>query len=145
MASNPFVNDFMHILDERLMKFIYSNSFCIIHGTDWLCKVTFHSFCFSTFCSQETESEDDILDEGDDDVEDEHDDEPEVPMHPEPVVKPAIIPAARETERQLSKKERKKKELAELEALLADFGVVQGDTNGQDKSRGKVHNFLANN
>ncbi|KAK4755897.1 hypothetical protein SAY87_009654 [Trapa incisa] len=40
-----------------------------------------------------------------------------------------------ETERQLSKKERKKKELAELEALLADFGVAQKDSNGQVESR----------
>lgn len=88
---------------------------------------------------QETESEDDILDEGDDDVEDEHDHEPEVPVHPEPVVKktPEVSEPPKETERQLSKKEKKKKELAELEALLADFGVTQNESNGQDESRGK--------
>lgn len=64
-------------------------------------------------------------------------------MHPEPVVKPAVVPAAtKETERQLSKKERKKKELAELEALLADFGVVQKDSNGQVESCGNLHKFL---
>ncbi|KAK4782812.1 hypothetical protein SAY86_007186 [Trapa natans] len=80
---------------------------------------------------EETESEDDILDEGDDDVDDEHDYEPEVPVHPEPIEKPAVT---KETERQLSKKERKKKELAELEALLADFGVSQKDSNGQVES-----------
>ncbi|KAK9274021.1 hypothetical protein L1049_018835 [Liquidambar formosana] len=45
---------------------------------------------------------------------------------------------AKETERQLSKKERKKKELAELEALLADFGVSQKENNGQDESHGIV-------
>ncbi|KAK4756568.1 hypothetical protein SAY87_006695 [Trapa incisa] len=83
---------------------------------------------------EESESEDDILDGEDDDVEDEHDYEPEVAVHLEPVMKPAEIPAAKETERQLSKKERRKKELAELEALLADFGVGQQDTNGQDRT-----------
>ena len=60
-------------------------------------------------------------------------------MHPEPEAKKALevsVPA-KETERQLSKKERKKKELAELEALLADFGVSQKDSNEQDESRGK--------
>lgn len=44
-------------------------------------------------------------------------------------------PAPKETERQLSKKERRKKELAELEAILADFGVnpkekADEETNG---------------
>jgi len=90
------------------------------------------------FCGlQESESEEDILDEGDDDVEEEHDHEPEA-VHPEPVVKktPEVPLPPKETERQLSKKERKKKELAELEALLADFGVAQKDSNGQDESLG---------
>ncbi|KAL3586977.1 hypothetical protein D5086_013844 [Populus alba] len=84
---------------------------------------------------EESESEEDILDEGDDDVEEEHDHEPEA-VHPEPVVKktPEVPLPPKETERQLSKKERKKKELAELEALLADFGVAQKDSNGQDES-----------
>ena len=88
---------------------------------------------------QETESEDDILDEGDDDVEDEHDHEPEAPVHPEPVGKktPEVSEPPKEAERQLSKKEKKKKELAELEALLADFGVTQNESNGQDESSGK--------
>lgn len=87
---------------------------------------------------QESESEEDILDEGDDDVEEENDHEPEAPVQPEPVVKKALeVPVLpKETERQLSKKERKKKELEELEALLADFGVAQKDSNGQDESRG---------
>lgn len=87
---------------------------------------------------QETESEEDILDEGDDDVEEEHDNEPDIPVHPEPEVKkPPEVPAApKEAERQLSKKERKKKELAELEALLADFGVAHKESEGQDDSHG---------
>ncbi|KAK4422296.1 Polyadenylate-binding protein-interacting protein 6 [Sesamum alatum] len=74
---------------------------------------------------EESESEDELLDEGDDDGEEEHDHEPEVQEQPEPMVtRPVeVSPAPKETERQLSKKERRKKELAELEAILADFGV----------------------
>ncbi|KAL0327571.1 UNVERIFIED_CONTAM: hypothetical protein Sangu_1835100 [Sesamum angustifolium] len=74
---------------------------------------------------EESESEDELLDEGDDDGEEEHDHEPEVQEQAEPMVqKPLeVSPAPKETERQLSKKERRKKELAELEAILADFGV----------------------
>uniref|UniRef100_A0A5B7A0A3 Putative nucleolin-like n=1 Tax=Davidia involucrata TaxID=16924 RepID=A0A5B7A0A3_DAVIN len=84
---------------------------------------------------EESESEEDILDEGDDDAEEDHDHELEIPLHPEPVVKKAteVSSAPKETERQLSKKERKKKELAELEALLADFGVAPKEDN--DESR----------
>ena len=64
-------------------------------------------------------------------------------MHPEPEAKKALeVVPAKETERQLSKKERKKKELAELEALLADFGVSQKDSNEQDESRGKCDLYL---
>ncbi|MBA0593917.1 hypothetical protein Gorai_010844, partial [Gossypium raimondii] len=87
--------------------------------------------------SQDSESEEDILDEGDDDIEEDHDHEPEVPVHPEPLPKrvPEVPLPPKEPERQLSKKERKKKELAELEALLADFGVTQKESNGQDESR----------
>lgn len=97
--------------------------------------------CLSTIVyllSQDSESEEDILDEGDDDVEEEHDNELDVPVHPEPVVKksPEVSVAPKEAERQLSKKERKKKELAELEALLADFGVAQKEGEGQDDSHG---------
>lgn len=102
---------------------------------------------------QETESEEDILDEGDDDVEEEHDHEHEVPVDHELMVKaPEVSAAPREAERQLSKKERKKKELAELEALLADFGVAPKESsNGQNESRGNldqlsaINNFLASN
>jgi hypothetical protein len=59
--------------------------------------------------------------------------EPEVKKHAEVPVVP------KEAERQLSKKERKKKELEELEALLADFGVTQKESNdgqAQDESQG---------
>ena len=90
---------------------------------------------------QERESEEDILDEGDDEVEEEHDHEPEESLKPEHEVKKDTevpLPPPKETERQLSKKERKKKELAELEALLADFGVAPKQSNdGQDESQGK--------
>lgn len=65
-------------------------------------------------------------------------------MHHEPVVKkhPEVPAVPKETERQLSKKERKKKELAELEALLADFGVSQKDSNGQDELLGNHSSML---
>lgn len=88
--------------------------------------------------SNDTDSEEDILDEGDgdDDVEEEHDNGSEVLVHPEPAVKksPEVSVAPKEAERQLSKKERKKKELAELDALLADFGVTPKENDGQDES-----------
>jgi len=62
------------------------------------------------------------------------------------VKKNAEVPAApKEAERQLSKKERKKKELEELEALLADFGVTQKESNdgqGQDESQGIYYSEL---
>ncbi|KAK4795665.1 hypothetical protein SAY86_027991 [Trapa natans] len=86
-------------------------------------------------------SEEDILDEGDEDIEEdieeEHDHEIEVPILPEPVSQKPVCTyiATKETERQLSKKERKKKELAELEALLADFAVKDDD---QDESVVKI-------
>lgn len=88
---------------------------------------------------QDSESEEDILlDEGDDDVEEEHDHQPEYSVKPEPEIKKhAEVPVApKEAERQLSKKQRKKKELAELDALLADLGVTHKESNGQDGSQG---------
>ncbi|CAA0821338.1 Unknown protein [Striga hermonthica] len=88
---------------------------------------------------EESESEDDLLDEGDDDVDDEHDPEPEAEEQPQPVLKNPVesSPAPKEPERQLSKKERKKKELAELEAILADFGVNPKEKAGDDRSDSK--------
>ncbi|PHT74438.1 hypothetical protein T459_21715 [Capsicum annuum] len=80
----------------------------------------------------ETESDDDLLDE-DEDVEEDNDHESEVPEHAEPVgQKIEASPAPKEAERQLSKKERRKKELAELEALLADFGSEQKEKGPDD-------------
>ncbi|XP_073039130.1 uncharacterized protein [Primulina eburnea] len=82
---------------------------------------------------EESESEDELLVEGDDDLEDEPENEvepeneAEVLAQPEPTAKKPVelSPAPKEAERQLSKKEMKKKELAELDALLADFGINQ--------------------
>lgn len=67
-----------------------------------------------------------------------------MPVNPEPVLKkPADVPAPpKEAERQLSKKEKKKKELAELEALLADFGVTQKESDSQDESRGNCEQLF---
>ncbi|KAL6530782.1 hypothetical protein OROGR_014642 [Orobanche gracilis] len=71
----------------------------------------------------ESESEDGLIDEGDDYVDDEH--EPEVQEQPQLMLKKPVeaSPAPKEAERQLSKKERRKKELDELEVILSDFGV----------------------
>ncbi|KAL8521966.1 hypothetical protein ACS0TY_012206 [Phlomoides rotata] len=84
---------------------------------------------------EESETEDELLDEVDDDVEEEHDHETEVQENPQPIVNKPVeaSPAPKETERQLSKKERKKKELAELEAILADFGVTPNEK-AEDKT-----------
>lgn len=77
-------------------------------------------------------------------MEDEPEHEPEVPAPAEPVVKkpaPSIVP--KDAERQLSKKELKKKELAELDAVLAELGISGKDNNSEtDGTNGnKVINF----
>lgn len=55
-------------------------------------------------------------------------------MQTESVKKPAEAPAPpKESERQLSKKELKKKEIEELDAVLAELGI-----SGQDDSRGNI-------
>ncbi|GMH10821.1 hypothetical protein Nepgr_012662 [Nepenthes gracilis] len=87
--------------------------------------------------AEDSGSEEDMLDFGDEDAEEEQ--EHEVAVNPEPVVKKAAeapLPT-KETDRQLSKKERKKKELEELEALLADFGVAQKEGSGQGTAEEK--------
>lgn len=73
---------------------------------------------------QETDSE---VDYGDDDADDEPEHEVEVVRPVEPVAKKAtpVLAPPKEPERQLSKKEQKKKELAELDAVLAEFGVTE--------------------
>lgn len=61
-------------------------------------------------------------------------------MQAEPVVKkpPQASLAPKEAERQLSKKELKKKELAELEAVLAELGMNKKETGDQDESNGNL-------
>ncbi|XP_055820653.1 uncharacterized protein LOC129889397 [Solanum dulcamara] len=82
---------------------------------------------------EETESEDDLHDEDEDEDVEDNDHESEVPEHADPVgQRIEASPAPKEAERQLSKKERRKKELAELEALLADFGVEQKEKGPDD-------------
>ncbi|XP_044464341.1 ABC transporter F family member 4-like isoform X2 [Mangifera indica] len=86
---------------------------------------------------EESESEEEGLDEVDDDVEEEHEHETETAVEVEPIVmKPPEIPLApKDPERQLSKKELKKKDLEELDALLAEMGLKK-ETSGQDGSHG---------
>lgn len=91
---------------------------------------------------QESENEEDhLLDVGDDDVEDEqeHEPGPEPVVHEEPIKEPLAspIPSQKDTERQLSKKELKKKELAELDAVLAELGISNTETNGPVGTQGK--------
>ncbi|XP_059634993.1 FK506-binding protein 3-like [Cornus florida] len=87
---------------------------------------------------EESESEVEGLDEVDDDNEEEHDQEPEIVVEKEPVFKkPVEAPLApKDPERQLSKKELKKKELAELDAVLAELGYAKSESSGQDESHG---------
>ncbi|KAF8727019.1 hypothetical protein HU200_019514 [Digitaria exilis] len=91
-------------------------------------------------CLQEIESEDDGLDdEVDDDADEEHEHEADDAVSSKPTVKDAVAPPAppKDTERQLSKKELKKKELAELDAVLAEFGLDASSNSTQDESNGK--------
>ncbi|KAJ4837596.1 hypothetical protein Tsubulata_009702, partial [Turnera subulata] len=87
---------------------------------------------------EESESEEEGLDEIDDDVEEEHENEhePEAATEVKPVVqKPVEAPLPhKEADRQLSKKELKKKELEELDAVLAELGYAKPETTGQEDS-----------
>ena len=75
-----------------------------------------------------------------DDAEDEHENDLEVPVEAETVLKkpPEPSSATKETERQLSKKELKKKGLEELEAVLAELGYTPRESGGQDDSHGNI-------
>ncbi|KAH7657298.1 hypothetical protein IHE45_17G013000 [Dioscorea alata] len=91
---------------------------------------------------EETESEDDDIgiDDGDDDVEDEVENEPKVPVPAEPGLKkpPLAASATKEAERQLSKKELRKKENEEFHAILNELGISSKDNNaGQGVSSKK--------
>ncbi|GFY96307.1 hypothetical protein Acr_11g0006130 [Actinidia rufa] len=94
----------------------------------------------------ESESEEEGLDEIDDDNGEEHDHEPEVTEEKEPIVKKIaeVSLASKDPERQLSKKELKKKELAELDAVLAELGYPKSESGGQDDSRGAEEKKLEN-
>ena len=59
-----------------------------------------------------------------------------MPAEKEPVVEKPVE-APKDTDRQLSKKELKKKELAELEAVLAELGYPTSEASGQEGSRGE--------
>lgn len=83
------------------------------------------------------------LDDADDDAEDEQENENdlEVTEEAEPVLrKPPEPPVVtKEAERQLSKKELKKKGLEELEAVLAELGYTRKEPTGQeDDSNGNM-------
>lgn len=84
---------------------------------------------------QETESEDDdiAIDDGDDDVEDEVENEPKAPVPAGPGLKKPLLAASatKETERQLSKKELKKKENEEFHAILNELGISSIDNNAE--------------
>ncbi|CAL4895435.1 unnamed protein product [Urochloa decumbens] len=89
---------------------------------------------------EEVESEDDGFDdEVEDDADEEHEHEAEDAAPAEPTVKNAAAPPApaKDTERQLSKKELKKKELAELDAILTELGLGASSNSTQDESNGK--------
>ncbi|XP_044472410.1 FK506-binding protein 4-like [Mangifera indica] len=82
---------------------------------------------------EESESEEEGLDEVDEDVEEEHENENETAVEIEPKV--MKLPETPSAERQLSKKELKKKGLEELDALLAEMGLKK-ESSGQDESHG---------
>lgn len=87
---------------------------------------------------QEIESEDEVDDEVDAAAEDEHEAGDAVPS--EPAVQKAVAPLVppKDTERQLSKKELKKKELEELDAVLAELGISHESSNAtQDETNDK--------
>ncbi|MQM04076.1 hypothetical protein Taro_036868 [Colocasia esculenta] len=85
---------------------------------------------------EESETDDDGLDEMYEDVEEEADHELEIQrVHAEPVKKPLpVLVFPKDTERQLSKKELKKKELAELDAVLAELGISAKESNAASQN-----------
>ncbi|KAG6476864.1 hypothetical protein ZIOFF_066112 [Zingiber officinale] len=84
-----------------------------------------YAYLLFALLSHESESEDDGLDMGDDDDVEEPENEPEVVRKEPTIEKPAPVSAPpKDAERQLSKKELKKKEMAELDALLYEMGIA---------------------
>jgi hypothetical protein len=118
------------------------NCGCCIFTVASLCLIGGILICVCLYALQEVESEDEDLD---DEVDDGAVDEPEHEVDDtsaEPAGKKAAVPVAppKDTERQLSKKELKKKELAELDAVLAELGISGGSSNAaQDENNGKCY------
>ncbi|XP_050366355.1 uncharacterized protein LOC126784867 [Argentina anserina] len=82
-----------------------------------------------------SDSEEEGHDDNDDDADEDHENELEAPVETETGKKLAeASPAPKDTERQLSKKELKKKGLEELEAVLAELGLGKSETSGQDET-----------
>lgn len=96
---------------------------------------------------QDIESDEEGLNDVEDDSEDENENDLEVPVDAKPVVEKPAQPslATKETERQLSKKELKKKGLEELEAVLAELGYPQREPSGHDDSHGNIYNLVLPN
>ncbi|KAG6468744.1 hypothetical protein ZIOFF_073437 [Zingiber officinale] len=85
--------------------------------------------------ANESESEDDDVDHGDEDDDEEHEHEPEVTVEHAPIIEKPTVPVP--APGQLSKRELKKKEMAELDALLHELGISGKETNGaQDETDG---------
>ncbi|KAL5975170.1 hypothetical protein ACLOJK_031849 [Asimina triloba] len=128
LVGNSFFGDFSLFMDDDLPLCGGAGPAMVmgIHLSGCLWK-----YMFLKDRQVASESEEDVLEEEDDDVEEEHEMEPEAPP-PEPVIRK--LPSAsvtKDTERQLSKKELKKKELEELDAVLAELGISKKETNGQ--------------
>jgi hypothetical protein len=81
---------------------------------------------------------------GDDETEEpEHGHEVDAPPEPE-VKKSAPVPVhSKDTEKQLSKKELKKNELAELDAVLAELGISENATKANVTSKCMYCNHAA--
>ncbi|GMI89502.1 hypothetical protein like AT2G25670 [Hibiscus trionum] len=86
---------------------------------------------------EDSESDEDGLDEVDDDVECEHENEAETQAEVEPAISKPPEPSVvnKEAEKQLSKKELKKKGLEELDAVLADLGLTKPQTGDANDSQ----------
>ncbi|KAJ6844481.1 uncharacterized protein M6B38_292805 [Iris pallida] len=85
---------------------------------------------------EESESEDGLDDDDDVDIEEEHGQEIVDPIPGEPLEKrtPSVSSAPKDTDRQLSKKELKKKGIEELDAILAELGITGNNDRGQEQS-----------
>eukprot|EP01018_Ginkgo_biloba_P007049 Gb_40661 [translate_table: standard] len=84
------------------------------------------------------QEEDDIDEEADEEIEERQENDAESSLDAasgEPLV--LQVNKTREPEKQLSKKEIKKKELAELDKVLAEFGLLTKEANGTNESQEK--------